>query len=126
MAGTGVRIPDVPGVAHSYPVVNGVRFHVAEAGEGPPLVLLHGWPQHWWSWHRVIGPLSERHRVICPDIRGMGWSDLATRGYDLRTLSHGQLGLLDALGLERVCLVGHDWGFLIGYAACFAAPRRFE
>jgi pimeloyl-ACP methyl ester carboxylesterase len=109
-----IEMPHVEGVAHRYHLVDGVRIHVAEAGDGPPLVLLHGWPQHWWSWREVIGPLSERHRVICPDIRGVGWSDLPRRGYDLRTLSHDLLGLLDVLGLGRVRLVGHDWGFLIG------------
>jgi pimeloyl-ACP methyl ester carboxylesterase len=121
-----IEMPHVDGVAHRHHVVDGLRIHVAEAGEGRPLVLLHGWPQHWWSWRQVIGPLSERYRVICPDIRGMGWSDLPLRGYDLRMLSHDLLGLLDVLGLGRVRLVGHDWGFLTGYAACFAAPHRFE
>ena len=120
------EMPHIDGVAHRYPVVGGVRLHVAEAGEGPPLVLLHGWPQHWWSWREVIGPLARDYRVICPDVRGMGWSDIPRTGYDLRTLTNDVLGLLDGLGLERVRLVGHDWGFLTGYAACFVAPHRFE
>jgi pimeloyl-ACP methyl ester carboxylesterase len=119
-------MPQVDGVDHLYPVVDGLRVHCAVAGDGPPLLLVHGWPQHWWSWRRLIGPLADRYRVICPDIRGMGWTDAPRTGYDLRTLTRDLLGLLDALGLERVRLVGHDWGFLIGYSACFTDPDRFE
>jgi pimeloyl-ACP methyl ester carboxylesterase len=118
--------PHADGVEHIDPVVDGLRVHCAVAGDGPPLVLLHGWPQHWWSWRELIGPLAERFRVICPDIRGMGWTDAPHAGYHLRTLTRDLLGLLDVLGLERVRLVGHDWGFLIGYSACFTEPQRFE
>jgi pimeloyl-ACP methyl ester carboxylesterase len=118
-------MPRVEGVEHVHPTVDGVALHCAVAGEGPPLVLLHGWPQHWWSWREVIAPLAEWHRVICPDIRGMGWSDAPRSGYHLRTLARDLLRLLDVLGIEeRVRLVGHDWGFLIGYSACFTAPER--
>ena len=118
--------PRADGVDHINPVVDGLRVHCAVAGEGPPLVLLHGWPQHWWSWRCVIGPLAERFRVICPDIRGMGWTDAPRGGYHLRTLTRDLLRLLDVLGLARVRLAGHDWGFLIGYSACFTEPQRFE
>jgi pimeloyl-ACP methyl ester carboxylesterase len=118
--------PPADGVEHINPVVGGLRVHCAVAGDGPPLVLLHGWPQHWWSWRELIVPLAERFRVICPDIRGMGWTDAPRAGYDLPTLTRDLLGLLDELELERVRLVGHDWGFLIGYSACFTQPDRFE
>jgi pimeloyl-ACP methyl ester carboxylesterase len=118
--------PHADGVEHIHPVVDGLRVHCAVAGEGPPLVLLHGWPQHWWSWRELIAPLAERYRVICPDIRGMGWTDAPRKGYDLPTLTRDLLGLLDVLAHDRVRLVGHDWGFLIGYSACFTAPERFE
>src|SRR5436309_12500133 len=124
---TDCMYPEVDGVEHINPVVGGLRVHSAVAGDGPPLVLLHGWPQHWWSWRELIGPLAERFRVICPDIRGMGWTDAPRGGYNLRALTRDLLGLLDVLGIEeRVRLVGHDWGFLIGYSACFAAPERIE
>ena len=121
-----LQMPHLDGVEHRHLVVNGVRIHLAEAGEGPPLVLLHGWPQHWWSWRELIGPLARDYRVICPDVRGMGWSDIPRDGYDLRTLAEDVLALLDELGLERVRLAGHDWGFLTGYAVCFLAPQRVE
>lgn len=124
--GTGVQMPHVGAIEHSHHLVDGVRVHCAEAGEGPPLVLLHGWPQHWWSWRDLIGPLSQRYRVICPDIRGMGWSDVPREGYGVRRLATDLFRLLDVLGHERVRLVGHDWGLLIGYAAAFARPDRIE
>ena len=118
-------MPHMDGVEHVYPVVDGLRVHCAVAGEGPPVVLLHGWPQHWWSWRELIGPLAEHYSVVCPDIRGMGWSDAPRSGYELRRLSADLLGLLDVLGHRQVRLVGHDWGFLVGYAACLARPDRF-
>jgi pimeloyl-ACP methyl ester carboxylesterase len=123
---TQLPIPAVEGVEHRFVHARGTTFHVAEAGDGPPLVLLHGWPQHWWSWRHVIAPLAERHRVICPDIRGMGWSGGSHGRYGWDDLSDDLLGLLDALGLDRVRLVGHDWGLLAGYRTAIRRPERLE
>src|SRR4051794_11886683 len=89
----GFSIPRVDGVEHRFADVRGIRMHYTEAGEGDPVVLVHGWPQHWWSWREVIGPLAERHRVICPDIRGMGWSEGSRNGYGLDDLAADLLGL---------------------------------
>ena len=119
-------LPWVAGVEHRFIDVLGTRFHYAEAGSGPPLVLLHGWPQHWWSWRMVIGELSKHYRVICPDIRGMGWSEGAEGGFGWDDLSADLVDLLDALGLDRVRLVGHDWGSLIGYRTAIRHPERLE
>ena len=70
--------PDLPGVQHRYvDLGRGVRIHVADAGpaDGPPVMLVHGFPQNWWEWHELIGPLAEDgYRVLCPDLRGAGWS----------------------------------------------------
>src|SRR3954452_11781105 len=66
--------PVVRGVSHRMVEVDGVRLHVAEAGSGPTLLLLHGWPQHWWCWRKLIPDLARTHRVIAPDLRGWGWS----------------------------------------------------
>jgi pimeloyl-ACP methyl ester carboxylesterase len=101
-------------------------MHVAEAGHGPPVVLLHGWPQNWWTWRGVIPRLAGSHRVICPDLRGFGWSDAPPRGYDKETLAHDVLRLLDALELDRVSLVGHDWGGFVGYLLALHHPERIE
>lgn len=125
-------LPELPGVAHRFVTVGGVRLHVAEAGSGPPILLQHGWPQNWWEWRRLIGPLAADHRVICPDLRGLGWSDAPRGRYDKETLAGDLLGVLDALELalpgsgERVRLVGHDWGGFVGFLACLRAPERFE
>lgn len=119
-------MPYVPGVKHRFLEIKGTTFHVAEAGDGPPLVLLHGWPQHWWSWREVISPLAETYRVICPDIRGLGWSGGWDGRYGHDDLAQDLIDVLDALGLERVRLVGHDWGLLAGYRACIMWPERFE
>ena len=67
--------PDVPGVTHRFVTVRGVRLHVAEAGGGDPVLLLHSFPQHWYAWRRVIPLLAGQYRLICPDWRGFGWSE---------------------------------------------------
>jgi pimeloyl-ACP methyl ester carboxylesterase len=119
------------GVEHRQVHVGGLALHVAIAGEGPPLLLQHGWPQYWWCWREVIGPLATHHRVICPDLRGFGGSQApASMGrlgaaFEKERLADDLLGLLDALELERVGLVGHDWGGLAGFLACLRAPHRF-
>jgi pimeloyl-ACP methyl ester carboxylesterase len=120
------EVPPVVGVTHRDVHVNGVRLHVAEAGEGPPLVLLHGWPQHWWAWRHLIPALARTHRVIAPDLRGWGWSDAPPGDYAKATFAADTLALLDAEGLDRISLIGHDWG---GYAAFLLAlehPERVE
>jgi pimeloyl-ACP methyl ester carboxylesterase len=122
------ELPELAGVRHTYHEVNGFRAHVAEAGdpEAPPIVMQHGWPQHWWCWNKIIPALSERYRVICPDLRGHGWSDAPATGYDKPQFAADLIGVMDALGLERVRLIGHDWGAVAGYLACIRHPERFE
>jgi pimeloyl-ACP methyl ester carboxylesterase len=119
-------VPELPGVQHRWIDAGGLRMHVAEAGEGPPLLLVHGWPQHWWMWRGVIPRLAEHHRLICPDLRGHGWTDAPPSGYDKGQMSSDLLALLDALGLERVGYMGHDWGGFIGYLLALRSPERIE
>jgi pimeloyl-ACP methyl ester carboxylesterase len=127
VAGTGERpMPHVAGVHHSYHRAGELSMHVAEAGEGPPLVLLHGWPQHWYEWRNLIPALSENYHVICPDLRGFGWSDAPEGGYDKETMARDVLALLDELGVERFYLAGHDWGGWIGFLTAQFAPERVE
>ena len=101
-------------------------MHVAEAGDpaAEPLVLVHGWPQHWYAWRKLIGPLAERYRVICPDLRGFGWTDAPAGSYLKSELAADVIALLDELGLERVRLAGHDWGGFAGFLICTEAPER--
>jgi pimeloyl-ACP methyl ester carboxylesterase len=118
----------VPGleVEHRFVEARGLRFHVAEAGSGPPLVLLHGWPQHWWMWRKVLPELSQTHRCIAPDLRGLGWSDAPPSGYAKDELAADVVALLDALALDRVPLIGHDWGAIVSLILCGSAPERIS
>jgi pimeloyl-ACP methyl ester carboxylesterase len=119
--------PELEGVEHRYVDVRGARMHVADTGgAGEPVVLLHGWPQHWWTWNKIIPALAERYRVICPDLRGHGWSDAPAGGYDKPQFASDLIGVIDALGLDRVKLIGHDWGAIAGYLACIREPERFD
>ncbi len=121
-------MPPLPGVTHRTLDVGGLPVHVAEAGtpDAPPLVLLHGWPQHWWCWRRVVPLLAGSHRLLMPDLRGHGWTGAPASGYDKEQLATDLLGVLDALELPRVQLVGHDWGGWTGFLACLRAPDRFS
>jgi pimeloyl-ACP methyl ester carboxylesterase len=123
-------MPQVDGVAHRFVEVRAgnepLSVHLAEAGEGPPLLLLHGWPQHWWCWRRVLPRLAARHRLLMPDLRGFGWSQAPARGYDAATFASDQIALLDALGLERAGIIGHDWGGFAAFLMAIAHPDRVE
>ncbi|MCW2613556.1 MAG: Soluble epoxide hydrolase [Frankiales bacterium] len=121
-----MSLPRVDGVRSRHVLVDGLRVHVAEAGSGPPLVLLHGWPQHWYCWHRVVPLLAPHFRLVMPDLRGHGWTDAPASGYDKEQLATDLLGLLDVLDLPQVGLVGHDWGGWAGFLACLRAPERFS
>ncbi len=123
----GDDLPHLDGVTHRWVRARGLEFHVAEAGAGDDVVLcLHGWPQHWYEWRHLMPALADRHRVLALDLRGFGWSDAPRRGYEKENLADDVLAVLDALGLERVKLVGHDWGGWIGFLLALKAPQRFE
>ncbi len=91
-------------------VVDGLRMHYERAGSGPPVVLLHGWPQTSHCWRHVVPRLAERHTVIAPDLRGYGLTDKPADGYDKRTMAADVSGLVRTLGFDRVSVVGHDRG----------------
>ena len=119
------RFPDLPGVEHSFvELPDGLRMHVAAAGQGEPVLLLHGFPQHWWEWRGVIPALAEHHRVIVPDLRGTGWTDAPKTGYERDQLLADVVALLDALEVDRVHVIAHDWSSLISYFLCFEHPER--
>jgi pimeloyl-ACP methyl ester carboxylesterase len=119
--------PQLEGVAHRYVDAAGITFHIADAGAGdPPVLLLHGWPQHWYMWRKVIPRLAERHRVLALDLRGFGWSDAPEQGYLKEQMAGDVLRVLDALDLERVDLAGHDWGGWIGFLLALRAPDRIR
>ncbi len=120
--------PAVDGIRHRWVEARGLRFHLAEAGEGDDVVLcLHGWPQHWYEWRDLLPRLADAgYRAIAMDLRGFGWSDAPRDGYEKENLASDVLAVLDELGLERVKLVGHDWGGWIGFLLCLREPERFE
>jgi pimeloyl-ACP methyl ester carboxylesterase len=121
------ELPQVDGVTHHRVRARGVEFHYAEAGSGDEVVLcLHGWPQHWFEWRHLMPALADRYRVIALDQRGFGWSEAPAEGYEKEQLADDVLAVLDELGIERVKLVGHDWGGWIGFLLCLREPQRFE
>jgi pimeloyl-ACP methyl ester carboxylesterase len=122
-----IAMPHVEGVRHRDVVVRGLRLHVAEAGEGEAVVLQHGWPQHWWEWRHLIPALAERYRVICPDLRGFGWSEAPPDDdYRKESMVDDLLALLGELGVDRIRYVGHDWGGLIGFVLCLRPEHPVE
>ena len=108
---------------------NGIRLNIAEQGEGPPVLLCHGFPESWYSWRHQIGALAAAgFHAIAPDMRGYGKSD-APEAVDQYTIFHliGDLvGLLDALKAETAVIVGHDWGATIAWQAARLRPDRFR
>jgi pimeloyl-ACP methyl ester carboxylesterase len=123
-------MPELEGVEHTYhDLPTGVRLHLAAFGPAgaPPVLALHGWPQHWWAWRDVARALDGEFRVLAPDMRGFGWSSWPQDGdFRKQRVADDALALLDALGLERVCLVGHDWGGWAAILAALTAPERFS
>jgi pimeloyl-ACP methyl ester carboxylesterase len=119
-------MPLVAGVEHGEVDVRGLRVHVALAGPsaGHPVVLQHGWPQHWYEWRHLIGPLAEAgYRVVAPDFRGFGWSEYPPdEDFRKETLVDDLIALCAALGYRRVSLVGHDWGGWVGWLLCLRRP----
>ena len=115
-------------IRHETVTANGVQLHVARAGAGRPLVLLHGWPEFWLTWEPVMARLADRFSLIAPDLRGFGASEKPDPGPSDRAgpevHAADLVGLLDALGLERVGVVAHDVGASVGQALGRANPDR--
>lgn len=116
--------PDIEGVhmTHRYIDIGNAQLHIAETGEGDPLILLHGWPQHWWMWRRQIPFFEKYFKVIAVDLRGFGWSEVTQSGYAKDDLAEDLKKLIDALGYKSVRLLSHDWGGWIGFIASSKYP----
>jgi pimeloyl-ACP methyl ester carboxylesterase len=119
-------IPHVAGVDHEFVDANGVRTHVALAGEGPPVLLLHGWPQHWYLWRDVMPVVAPHARVIAPDFRGFGWTEVPQAGYEKTQLADDMVAVLDELGIDEVTIAGHDWGGYVGFLLALEHPARVK
>jgi pimeloyl-ACP methyl ester carboxylesterase len=135
----GLPTPDGPGSVSGAPNLPGgftdvftsryvdtgeLRQHVVTGGEGPPLLLVHGWPQTWYAWRLVMPALARDFTVVVPDQRGTGLSGKPQDGYDTATLAADLAALMDALGHQRFAVAGHDTGMWIGYALAADHPDR--
>src|SRR5262245_33417748 len=103
-----------------------VRLHVVTGGEGPPLLLIHGWPQTWYAWRSVMPALAEHYQVIAVDQRGIGLSDKPADGYDSATQAADMVAVMDALGHQRFSVYGTDTGMPIAYAVAADYRDRVE
>ena len=103
-----------------------VRLHAVIGGDGPPLLLVHGWPQTWYQWRLVMPALARNFTVIAVDQRGIGLSDKPATGYDVATLANDLVALMDALGYRRFAMVGFDTGMPIAYALASDHPERVD
>src|SRR6266849_3675795 len=111
------------GFTEGFVRTNGIRMHYVRGGEGEPLVLLHGFPETWYAWRKVLPSLAKHYTVIAPDLRGAGQSDAAPTGYDDVTMSEDIRGLVQQLGLGPINLVGHDIGLMVAYAYAARYPN---
>ena len=101
-----------------------LRQHVVTGGEGPPLLLVHGWPQTWYAWRLIMPGLARDFTIVAPDQRGTGLSGKPADGYDTATLAGDLVAVMDALGHQRFAVAGHDTGMWIGYALAADHPGR--
>lgn len=100
---------------HRKTKVNDVYLHYVIGGQGDPVVLLHGWPQTWYMWRKIMLPLAQRYTILAPDLRGSGNSDKPEIGYDAQTMAEDVRGLVEQLGFGRFFVVGHDMGAPVAY-----------
>lgn len=114
------------GVSVRKALVNGLRLHYLSAGQGPAVVLLHGWANTSFAWRHIIPPLSRRFTVIVPDLRGMGDSSKPLTGYDRETVASDILALLDQLGVKTATVVGHDLGAHVAFELASRHPERIS
>ena len=108
---------------------NGINMHVAEAGEGPLVLMVHGWPESWYSWRHQLKALAEAgYHAVAPDVRGYGNSDAPQpiEAYSMKELTADMAGAVDALGEATAVIAGHDWGAPIAWNSCLLYPEKFR
>ena len=110
--------------SHNTASVNGIQLHYVIGGHGDPVVLLHGWPETWYEWHKIMPALAKNYTVIAPDLRGLGDSSKPSTGYDGKTVAEDIHQLVTKLGFKTIFLVGGDIGALIAYP--YAAEHHTE
>jgi len=112
-------IKSLPNFSNHYINVNGIQLHYVIGGQGEPLVLIPGYPETWWAYHKVMPVLAEKYHVIVVDIRGMGSSDKPVDGYDKRNMAKDVFELVQQLGFKKIYIAGHDIGAHVAFS--FAA-----
>jgi pimeloyl-ACP methyl ester carboxylesterase len=112
--------------SHNTASVNGIQMHYVIGGQGDPVVLLHGWPETWYAWHKVMPALAKNYTVIAPDLRGLGDSSKPITGYDGKTLAEDIHQLVTRLGFNTISLVGHDIGTQVAYSYAAEHPTEVE
>ena len=112
--------------SHHQRTVNGFRMHYVTAGSGYPLVLLHGWPQSWYEWRKIIPALAQHFTIIAPDLRGLGDSEKPMSGYDKRTMASDVSALVSQLGFDKVGVIGHDWGGAVAFYLAYDNRKLVE
>ena len=110
--------------SHHMASVNGIQIHYVIGGQGKPIVLLHGWPQTWYEWRRVMPALAKNYTIIAPDLRGLGDSSKPVTGYDGKTTAEDIHQLVSQLGFRNIFLVGHDFGVQVAYSYAAAHPNE--
>jgi pimeloyl-ACP methyl ester carboxylesterase len=116
-------IKSLPGFKNGYATVNGVKLHYVTGGQGQPLVLLPGWPQTWWSFHKIMPQLAAKYKLIVVDIRGMGSSGHPAGGYDKKNMAKDINELVHALGYQKAYIAGHDIGAQVAFAVAANYPE---
>ena len=106
-----------------FATVNGVRLHYIEAGSGPLVILLHGWPETSYSWRNTIAVLSKHYHVVAPDLRGLGQSEHTQSGYDKKTIATDIEALVEYLGEKHAIIIGHDMGGKAAYVMAHLYPK---
>ena len=112
--------------SHNVASINGIQLHYVIGGQGDPVVLLHGWPETWYAWHKVMPALAKNYTVIAPDLRGLGDSSKPLTGYDGKTLAEDIHQLVTQLGFKTLFLVGHDIGTQVAYSYEAAHPTEVK
>jgi pimeloyl-ACP methyl ester carboxylesterase len=112
--------------SHHTASVNSIQLHYVIGGHGDPVVLLHGWPETWYGWHKVMPALAKNYTVIAPDLRGLGDSSKPPTGYDGKTLAEEVHQLVTQLGFKPIFLVGHDIGTQVAYSYAVAHPTEVK
>jgi pimeloyl-ACP methyl ester carboxylesterase len=114
-------VKSLPGFKNGYADVGGIRLHYVIGGKGQPLVLLPGWPETWWAFHKMMPALAEHYTVVSVDLRGMGASSKPTDGYDKKTMARDVYEMVKSLGYNKASVAGHD----IGSAVAFSYGANF-